>query len=128
MMTFVHDHVSVPRHDVPVASRKALQHADVDNSCGFSPAAADLADLTRLQIEENRQLSSPLIEKLRAVHKDERAASTCGYQVRAQNRLPTARGATKTPISWASNARTACCCRAVNLPRNSTPIASPSNL
>ena len=92
MMTFVHDHMSVPRQSLPVSSSEALQHPDVDNPCGFSPASADLSDLRRIQVEENRQLSSPLVNELRAVHKDERAASTCGYQARAQNRLPAARG------------------------------------
>ena len=70
---------------------EALEHGDVQSPRRFALARPDLADSLRVEAEEHPELGHPLVEEWLPMDEDERASSTCGHEVGADDRLPDAR-------------------------------------
>src|SRR5262249_61395481 len=70
---------------------EALEHGDVQPTRRFALARPDLADRLRIEAEEHPELGHPLVEERLPMDEDERASSTCGYEVGPDDRLTDAR-------------------------------------
>ena len=79
MTAFIHNELPVfcdeIIHNAPVS--EALNPGDINDACRLAHASANLADAVLRQIEETLQARGPLLQKLMAMHQDERADLAC---------------------------------------------------
>src|SRR5258708_17928136 len=92
-MALVDDDVTVVGYEVvdPPVADQALDHCNVEPTVRLPLAAADLADLLRLDPQEQSQLRNPLIQERTAVDQNERAPSSLRNEIGTHDRLPDAR-------------------------------------
>ena len=111
MVTFVDDDLPILSDDIIDCSpmRQTLDHRDVEASIRAPLARAELADLSWIESEKQRELRAPLIHKRLPMNEDERVAMTRRDEIAAHDGLPAPGGATKTP------------CHAKGLPRPRAP-------
>ena len=89
MVTFVDDDLPILSDDIIDRSPtcQALDHRDVEAAFRAPLARAELADLSLIESEEQRELRAPLIHKRLPMNEDERVAATLRYEVAAHDRL-----------------------------------------
>ena len=89
MVALVHDDVPVicDQFSDILSTYKGLQHRDIQVSVGLEFATTDLPDFTRFQVQEQRELRSPLIEQRRPVNENQRIARPLRDDFDADNGL-----------------------------------------
>ena len=93
MVAFVHDHVTVPGHQVcdRVPAYETLERGDIDDPGRAALAVNDSANGPRVDVEEHRKLRDPLFEERAKVHQHERVPGPFGNHANAGHRLAHAR-------------------------------------
>ena len=80
VMAFVHDEVAVVGHAVEhgAFAVQALDDGDVHSSRELVLAAAEMADVARINVEEHGEPFAPLVQQLPAMHEHERIDTAGG--------------------------------------------------
>lgn len=89
MVALVDDDVPVlPNEFIDgVLVNQTLDHRDIEASVGLPLSCADLADVLRVEPEEDGELREPLVEERAAVDEHQRVAPALSDEVRAQHGL-----------------------------------------
>ncbi len=89
MVALIDDHLTVVCDDIfdLLLPDEALDHCHVQFAIAGLLACSDLADLLRLDAEEQGELCQPLVQERSPMHQDKRAASSLRHEVRANNRF-----------------------------------------
>lgn len=89
MMTFINDQMAVSSDDIVdlAFSDQALDQRHIDDARRLALAAANPADVFRIDFEKGSQAFHPLIEQCATMDKDERVALTLGNQRGSDHRF-----------------------------------------
>jgi hypothetical protein len=102
MVTLVHDDVPVRRDDIIdlPESGQALDHGHVECARDLSLAATDPSDAAGIQIEEQPELGTPLVQELGTVHDDQGVPSPASDEIGADRIWKPERLVGDEPTSW----------------------------
>jgi hypothetical protein len=100
VMTLIHDHLTVLRHEVLhlIFSIQALDDGDINAPCPVWFPAANMPDRFCWHVQEHAEALDPLIEQLLPVHHHERVDLALRNQPRGYRCLSESCGSTQNPV------------------------------